>query len=145
MIYTSKKFKIQELVPLSVYTQYKNNVNILWSLLDNRIILTIDMLQSEYGTAYINTYLFTSNGSQYRGWRPFNLSIGAHLSQHKFGRAVDMTFENYTAESIRNDIIQNPFKEPFIYITTLEMNIDWLHLSTQNYNKEQSGLNYIYP
>jgi len=136
-MYRPHHFKIQELVPQTHYAIY--DITILLSLLDDRILWTADQLHSLYGPLIINDYLF--NGpNQYRGWRPPTCSIGTKLSQHKFGRALDIIPQDFTVLQIRSDIINNTHVEEFKYITAVETDINWLHISCQNWDKLKLGV-----
>jgi hypothetical protein len=55
-----------------------------------------------------------------RGFRPSNSTVGAENSQHKLGSAADCNIEGYTADEIREHILQ--FKDIFMAkgLTTLE-------------------------
>lgn len=136
-MYRPHNFKIQELVPQTYYAIY--DITILLSLLDDRILWTADQLRNLYGKLTINDYLF--NGSNhYRGWRPPTCAIGAKLSQHKFGRALDIIPESYSVAQIRSDIISNGHIEEFKHITAIEIDVDWLHISCQNWDKNKLGV-----
>jgi hypothetical protein len=83
--------------------------------------------------------------NQYRGWRSPDCGIGATLSQHRFGRAVDMIPKDMSAEDIRDDLIKNQHKSPHIkFIGGLEMGISWLHVDVRTRNKD-GEINLFYP
>jgi len=126
-MYTPKYFSYFELVPKYTYDNYHQGI--LKGLMDERVLITADALRSRYGPATVNDWNFGGK-NQYRGWRPMGCDVGATLSQHKFGRALDMTFENIKAEEVRQDILDNPGSFPLI--TCVEGNVSWLHFDVRN-------------
>lgn len=129
----SKYFKIEELVPSALVKQLKPEV--LWGLLDDRSIYTLDALREHFGTAYVNTYPFGGD-DEYRGFRPASCKVGAVNSQHRFGRAFDVTFKDVPAEEVRQYVIASKTavypKDCAKYITALEEGVSWFHFDTRN-------------
>jgi hypothetical protein len=75
-----------------------------------------------------------------RGFRLPNTDTGASLSQHKFGRAFDCTIEGYTADEVRQIILDN--EETFINagLTTLESGEyapTWVHSDLRSHKHER--------
>lgn len=65
------------------------------------------------------------------GFRPYDESVGSSLSQHKFGRALDLIPKKVHPDEIREDIINQKFG--FMKgIQAIEMGISWLHFDTRN-------------
>lgn len=138
--YIPKHFKLYELLPPDMYALYRHKGNILWSVLfDYKAIYTIDRLQVRYGTTICNDYHWGGLHKE-RGFRRFKSEIGAELSQHKFGRAIDCKFKYISAEKVRQDILAEPLHEDFKYITCIEIDITWLHFDTRNWNKADYGI-----
>ena len=102
----SEHFKIEEFFPSSMLLKYSEDR--LWSLMDSRIVWTADQLRERFGKAIINNLPFGGH-NKFRGFRPFDCEMGAELSQHKFGRAIDITFEDYDAAYVRQDIKDDHF------------------------------------
>lgn len=121
----SEHFKIEEFFPPSMLLKYSEER--LWSLLDDRIVWTADQLRDRFGKAIINDLPFGGQ-NQFRGFRPFDCKVGAELSQHKFGRAIDITFEDYESAYVRRYIRYHPSLPCFQYITFVEDNVSWLHI-----------------
>ncbi len=121
----SEHFKIEEFFPPSMLLKYSEDR--LWSLLDDRIVWTADQLRERFGKAVINSHPF-GGSNRFRGFRPSGCRVGAELSQHKFGRAVDITFVDWTAESVRQYIRDVPSLACFQYITYIEDGVPWLHI-----------------
>lgn len=137
-MYVPKHFKIYELLPRDFYESNKHRGNSLFYIFDDRLLLTLDELRTIFGKMYINTWAFGEKivkkygYREYSGWRPFDSKIGAKLSQHKFGRAGDILFEEHKAENVRKWIINNYFK--FNYITGMETGVPWLHIDVRNHD-----------
>jgi len=130
-------FQLFELLPKDYYNESVKN----WYIFDDRLLITLDNLRKKFGKATINDW-HSGGSNQYRGWRPFDCHIGADLSQHKFGRGSDISFESISSEEVRKDIIKNPFSEEYKYITCIEnfVGMSWVHVDCRNHNKEKQGL-----
>ena len=156
-MYTPKYVKLYELVPESYYNdiEKKGLLSKGFMIFNPLVLETIDMLREKYGPVTINNW--KSGGSyQYRGFRPTNSSVGAFLSAHKFGEAMDCNFKNATASEIRKDMekygcFKPGFKtnyskeaECFKYINRIEVysngvEITWFHFDMANdYNDDGS-------
>ncbi len=121
----SRYFKIEEFFPPSMLLKYSEDR--LWSLMDSRIVWTADQLRERFGKAIINDLPF-GGMNQFRGFRPFDCETGAELSQHKFGRAIDITFAGWTTPFLRRYIKDHPSFKGFQYITYIEDDVPWLHI-----------------
>ncbi len=156
-MYFPKFFALHELVPYKIYSKVitlNDKIKAFW-LLDDRILRAADALRERYGKLICNDWYWASKiatdpwsnikGHQYRGWRPQNCMVGAKLSQHKWGRALDLTPVECTAEEIRKDLIDMAKGRgiPFPYITAIEMNVSWLHIDCRSWNP--NNLHLIYP
>jgi hypothetical protein len=136
MIYIPKYFKIEEILPQDLCDPQDANQ---WFMFDNRILMTADKLRERYGQMICNTWSWNGD-HQYRGFRGLACSVGSTLSQHKFGRALDLIPTEVTVDEVRNEIIANPFKEEFKFITAIESGVHWLHIDCRNYDKARNGL-----
>jgi len=127
----SKYFKIHELVPRKMYEKYGEAA---WRYVDPRLIETIDLLKEHFnlGTMTINNYYWGGN-REWSGIRTPESTNYSYGSQHSFANAFDMVFSDYTAEEVRNYIINNP--NIFIYIKGLELGVSWVHLDVRNEDK----------
>ena len=117
-------FKIEELVPEDLFNYFEHSQHILWGLLDYKALQTLVSLREKFGKITVNDWCFGGN-LQYRGFRPGNCNIGADFSQHKLGNAFDCSFEDYTAEEVREYVLNHP--EEFPHITSIEMGVSWFH------------------
>jgi hypothetical protein len=142
MTYRCEHFRIGELVPPSYAGQV--DADVLWCLLDDRILRSADRLRQRYGKCFVNTWPF-GGSLELCGWRPATSPVGARWSDHKWGRALDLHFETVEAAEIRADIRANPWREAFELITAIEADVDWLHIACRNRDKRNAGLLIISP
>lgn len=134
MYHKPQYLKLQEVLPRDTYyiLEAAGKLDTAWRLFDPRILWTADKLRELYGTMNCNTWIWGGT-SQYRGWRPFDCGVGADLSQHKFGRALDLVFPNVSAAEIRADIKADKWPVHFNHITCIEDLVGWLHIDCRNY------------
>ena len=143
MIYIPKHFKIYELIPREEYCKYiKRKGDKLWLMFDRNLLITIDVLREKFGTLVINDW-YWGGENQYRGWRPMNILLGAELSQHKFGRAVDFTPQKVTVNEVREYIRANQDLYPLI--SAMEDEVNWCHVDTRNWDRSKRGILFFKP
>ena len=125
--YEPKYFKAYELVPPEVYKVLGKKS---FLCLDYYILKTIDEVKICFGMkpVIINDWHWGGN-KKYRGFRPGNCKVGAKYSQHKFGRAVDLTVKGVSSFDVRTEIINHPFH--FTHITAVEVGISWVHFDVR--------------
>jgi hypothetical protein len=144
-MYIPKYFNLQEFFPRDYFKEvYPKLGERMWILIDYRVLFTADALRDRYGTMIANDWLWRTGGHQYRGFRPPNCTIGATFSQHRFGRALDCKFKHVEAEEVRQDIKAND-EYAFKHITTIEINVTWLHFDCRNHDKKIHGIKLIKP
>jgi hypothetical protein len=124
--FTCDHFGIKELVSRAVYADRGEKA---WSLLDERALKTLDQLREKFGPVTVNDWSW-GGANEYRGYREPSCGIGAQYSQHRFGRGFDCSFRNVSADQVRDYILSNP--EEFLFITSIEMNVSWLHFDVRN-------------
>ena len=124
----SKYFKVHELVPKKMYEKYGEKA---WRYVDARLIETIDKLKEHFnlGTMTINNY-FWNGDREWSGIRTPDSPNYSYGSQHSFANAFDIVFSHYSAEEVRNYIIDNPHE--FQYIKGMELEVSWLHIDVRN-------------
>jgi hypothetical protein len=124
----SKYFKIHELVPKKLYQRYGEKA---WRYVDVRLIESIDKLKEHFnlGTMTINNY-FWGGSREWSGIRTPDSKWYSYGSQHSYANAFDIIFSDYTAEEVRNYIINNPHEFP--HIKGLELGVSWVHLDVRN-------------
>ncbi len=137
MIYIPKHFSLYELLPPEVFHIYKERG---WNFFDLNVLFTLDALRERYGSITINDWYWGGNFI-YSGFRPWDCPIGAAVSQHKFGRAMDAKFKDVTADEVREDMrvagcfdptSQKPFPYAFGKIRRVENfeGMSWFHFDT---------------
>lgn len=134
----SKNFYLDEYIPKETYLQAETKEELI-NLIDPRLFESDQMLRDVFGSATINNWWVGGNRN-YSGWRPVNCKIGAKGSDHKFGKASDKVFKNFSAKDVRVYIRKN-FKK--LGITKIEDDITWVHTSVAKTDK--SYLTIFYP
>lgn len=128
MYIKSKYFRLEELVPESLFKKYGEKC---WDFLDPRLLESIDTIKERFpkGTITINNWLWNGNRN-WSGIRTEDSPYYSFSSMHSWGKAVDMIFKSYTPDEVRQDIIDNP--ELYPHIKGLEMNISWVHIDVRS-------------
>lgn len=121
-------FKIWELVDKQIYDVYKENA---FKFFDDRLLLGADLLRKRYGVCTINNW-HEDLPFMWSGLRTSSCTIGAKLSAHRAGKALDMKFRDVPTEEIRQDIKSGKFEEIKGYINRIELDVTWLHVDTFN-------------
>jgi len=142
MVHKCKHFEIHELVPPSMLGIPEW---VLWRLFDDRALITLDALRERYGRAIVNDYKL-KGVNKYRGFRPDECPIGSEYSQHRFGRAFDVTFDRWP-QLIRYELKRMSFSDRvennLHYITRIEKRVPWLHFDVAN--KVSSEIHFFSP
>jgi len=104
----SKNFHLWEFMPKGIYQKYGDKCT--W-FISKKIVQIAQSIRDHYKLPMtINNW---ANGGefQYRGFRPANCSVGASLSAHKRGMAIDFTVGDIDPMIIQEDAIacrENP-------------------------------------
>jgi hypothetical protein len=131
-MYIPRYFTIEEMIPPEMGAVIQSR-GAKWgwaTLFDERLLRTMDHLRSQFGPMNANTWK-DGGDCQYRGFRPPNCGVGAELSQHRFGRAVDLMPLQETAAEVRRVIFNNPASPRYQHIGALETDIHWLHIDVR--------------
>jgi hypothetical protein len=144
MTYTPKYFEVHELVNPEAHFALSGDPRKIFSLFDDRLLITADRLRERFGPMTVNNWRRGGERKESGLREPFTRT-GARWSQHKFGRALDALIRDISAEEVRKQILADPFHPDFEYITCLEMTVDgkpisWLHFSVQNWSKGKNGI-----
>ena len=129
--YRPKHFQLEELVPPETIDALGQNA---WIVLDPRALVTLDQLRAAYGPCTVNNWHIGGN-LRYRGFRPTECTVGAHHSQHRYGRAFDCSFQGKTAQVVRESIMSDTTHFP--YLTTLESDVSWVHFDVRDHGSEK--------
>lgn len=124
----SKFFKVHELVPKKMYDRYGEKA---WRYVDVRLIETIDKLKEHFnkGSMTINNY-YWGGKREWSGIRTPDSPYYSVGSQHNYGNALDIVCSNYSAEEVRQYILNN--QDEFPHIRRLEKDVSWCHLDLAN-------------
>lgn len=140
----SKYFDLHEVVPRSILDRWGSRAK---EFLSPTLPDGIDFIREFFDTPMLINNWYWGGDLQYRGLRPFNSSVGASMSQHKFGRAVDFNLTGYTPDEIRAIIIENKDKFLAKGWTTLESGVyapTWVHIDMRN-NDSSTDIRIIKP
>ena len=125
----SKDFVIEEFVPEEIYQQFGNQST--W-FIDPHIIKIAQFFRDRYNLPITINDWHSGGLRQHSGFRQPDAGIGATLSQHKQGRAIDMKWLNQgklTIDMIRDDIKQHQSEFMAVGVTTVEEGTEtWLHV-----------------
>jgi len=127
-MYQCSFFSLHELVPEEVYLERGDKA---WESLDERMLITLDKLRERYGLMTVNNW-YWGGRRQWSGLRIPGSPDYKPYSQHTFGRAADCLFENISAEEVRQDILSMPDDDSFRLISSLELEVSWLHFDVRN-------------
>jgi len=126
----SNNFVIQEFIPPQIYSMFGGGERCLWYI-DRRIILATQLLRDILGSPLTANNWHTGGPYSERGYRIPNTKTGAKFSQHKFGRAVDLSSDKYTPAQMLEAMRANfdKFKEiGILTVENLEFTPTWLHM-----------------
>ena len=122
--YCPKYFDPREFVPPEAYEALGDSCLLV---MDCRMLKTADALRGFFGVPVIINDWHMHGIRKYSGFRPVDCATGAHWSQHRFGRALDMIIKTIAPEEARTQIIQA--KNHFPYITAMERDTTpWVHV-----------------
>ncbi len=131
-------FKTQEFVPKETYTKFEENSN--W-FVDPRIRKLANFVRVYFGRPVtINNWLW---GGQFNesGFREPTSTTGANLSQHRFGRAIDIKVSGMTPKQVYDAILLNEkvfMEQGLTCMENIAFTPTWVHLDVRN-----TGLNKI--
>lgn len=127
--YTCTHFDIRELVDQDTYLTWGEKA---WMFLRPEALMALDGIREYFNkVTIVNNWTF-GREMQYRGFRPPSCTIGATLSQHRFGNAFDLDVEGVSGDEVRQAIIANKDDPRFIHITTLETGVTYVHFDCRN-------------
>jgi hypothetical protein len=111
----SKNFSLSEFVDPVTLSTFGDSA--IW-FLDPKIIVLAQFIRDYFDKPItINSH---KRGLKYRGFRPPECKVGARMSQHRFGRAIDFSISGLTADEIRDVILKDERTFMDAGLTTLE-------------------------
>jgi hypothetical protein len=140
MTHRPRWFVLQELVPPEIF---EARGDAAWELLDPRVLITADAIRDQFGATIINNW-HAGGPFKESGFRVADSTTGAKLSQHRYGRAVDVKCKNATPEEVHAYILANPDKFPEITtLEAIEATPTWVHVDCRN--SVGSGIRIVRP
>lgn len=125
-------FDLREFVDPVTFAKYGENS--IW-FLDPKIIAGATLIRKSLGPVTINNWHIGGPFS-FRGFRPHNCTIGAPMSQHRYGRGIDIEVDNVTPQQVYKWITDNWTKFKLNnFFTTIEdiaFTSSWVHLDCRN-------------
>ena len=138
-MYKPVHFVTQEFVPRAVYNARGEKS---LQLMDDRILRIADWLRDRFGRATINNWLWQGD-REWSGLRTYDSPYYSAYSQHTFGRAIDIIFNDFTAEEVRQDLKGGLLLDDLnLDSVTIEEGVSWLHIDVRN---NKPGFNYFNP
>lgn len=130
MYYKCKHFKIEELVPPTVFDRWGQKA---WWFIDQELCKTIDELRELFGASItINNWLWSGTYSQ-SGYRDNSSVYYNEFSAHSFGKAADMKIKGYTSDVSIQMIMDWKKEGKLEYLTRMELATDgWVHVDVFN-------------
>lgn len=128
----SNNFFLTEFVPKNIYEQFGEKS--IW-FVDPRIITIAQFVRDTFGLPVtINNWW---DGGQYNesGYRTPHTKTGGDLSQHKFGRAVDIKIDGMQPKEIYDHILSHENIFTAVGVRAIENIIStptWVHLDCRN-------------
>ena len=116
----STNFYLQEFVDEGTYKQWGDSS--IW-FVDPRIITLAQFIRERLGKPCTINNWHGGGKFQYSGFRPPKCTVGASLSQHRFGRGIDLKvsgMESNGAPELRQDIENNYSIYRKVGLTTIE-------------------------
>lgn len=128
-MYNTKYFLLEELVSQEHLKKF--TVKQLWRMFDDRILKAIDLLRKDIGPIVINNWKWGGELDDC-GLRFESFYSSPSVSQHLYGRAMDLHPKDMSPKDTRNFIIKNQ-EEYRPYISRIENNTDtWVHIDICN-------------
>ena len=124
----SENFSLEEFMSTRTYSKW--GTSSIW-FLDQRVIHIAQLLRDRLGASITINGIFNGHTYNMSGFRPPYTKIGAKLSQHRFGRAVDVKVSGVTPVEVDSEIKENFEIYKKVGLTTIE-NVNatptWNHL-----------------
>lgn len=150
--YRCKHFEIEELVPEAFLLAHGEEK--CWMVFDLGLLQAADALREMFGPIYCNTWAdrdWMPGGPpmHFRGYRPPSCTVGAALSQHCFGRALDLTLADVSAEEARQRLRAMSESgrlrhlDGIRHIRRVEKGVGWLHIDAGNH--VSAGIHFFNP
>lgn len=126
-------FDLREFVDQETWNQFGEKS--IW-FIDQRLIDGVTLIRKEMQRPITINNWHKLGKFEYRGLRPKNCSVGAENSQHKYGRAVDISVLGMTTGQVYQWVANNwttlGINKYFTTIENIQYTKTWLHLDCRN-------------
>jgi len=125
-------FRLEEFIDPDTFKKYGEQS--IW-FIDPRIVNLAQFIRERLGKPCTINNWYSGGQYQYSGFRPPACTIGASLSQHRFGRAIDLKVSGMSADEVRDDIINNYDVYRKVGLTTIEDGAyapTWCHIDIRD-------------
>lgn len=136
----SANFSLQEFIDPETFKKFGDQS--IW-FLDQKIIHIAQFMRERFKLPVTINSWHTGGTFQFRGFRPPACTVGATLSQHRFGRGIDCNVDGVFPRDVAKDIIQNFSTYKKYGLTTIEdpgATETWSHIDVRNNNNSENLL-----
>lgn len=137
----SRYFDIRELVCDHTYKAFGQSA---WDFLDTSLLECLLVLRTEIlqRPIYVNTGGMTQRGLRCNMCQLVKEKKRVYLTMHSFGKAVDFTVQDMSAEAARREIIRAADRLPCP--VRLEADVSWVHLDTRPCAQHSKDRAYVF-
>lgn len=140
MGYRTRHFDLRELISPEIHEARGDRA---WEVLNVDALITLDELRAHFGPITVNDWMW-DGGFRYSGMRPFDCSVGARYSMHKYGGAFDCKPRDVTVQEMHEEICAYPMVFPKLRVLeNIEATPTWLHFDVRNHTR--SGIWIVNP
>lgn len=100
----TNNFRLEEFIDPGTFKKFGEQS--IW-FVDPRLVTLAQFIRDRLGKPCTINNWHGGGKFQFSGFRPCSCKTGATLSQHRFGRAIDLKVKGMLADEVRNDIIGN--------------------------------------
>ena len=129
----TEHFRLEEFVPKSTFKRYGQAS--IW-FIDKEMVLFAEKIRTFTNKPVTINNWYAGGPFNYRGFRPPDCTQGAVMSQHRFGRALDISIMGLTIGEVSDIVIKNR-NLWWPWITAMEdphYTPTWLHVDKRNTN-----------
>jgi len=133
----SEHFLLQEFVPEELFQQFGSRAT--W-FIDRRIVAIAELIWTRFAKPVTVNNWHIGGTFQNRGFRTPSTTVGAKLSQHRFGRAIDVNVSGKDPQEVYYDIIKTFSIYQGAGVTTVEdveFTSGWTHLDCRDTGSKQ--------
>ena len=150
-MYKSKYFKPHELVDPVTYESCQNDI---YRLFDESLLIALDWIKENIAKEkrmIVNNWKFATKGEIVFKWRgirtlcyeKFN-KYSMHALQSGKVKAIDFHIEGFSAERVRQLILDNEGNKNLVGIKRMEEGVNWVHIDSKITDKKNPTGRRIY-